>query len=253
MLLAIKVEEAPMETRIAEIADGIYRLSTLVPEVNPPLGFTFNQFLIKGEEPMLFHLGHRRMFPSISSTVAKIVPLTSLRHLAYSHAEADECGALDEWLVAAPNATIAHGAVGCAIWLGDQASRAPRKVADNEVIDLGGKRVRFLVTPHLPHGWDAQLLFEETTQTLFCSDVLGHAGDGPAMVESDILERAIEGERRSRSLSLTPTTAPTLRRLAALKPKRLALMHGSSYAGDAPATLSALADHFAAELRAATV
>lgn len=238
-----------MDTRIAEIADGIYQLSTFVPEVNPPLGFTFNQFLIKADEPMLFHLGHCRMFPSISAAVAKLVPIASLRHLAYSHAEADECGALDEWLAAAPGATIAHGAVGCAIWLGDQAARPPRKIADNEVIDLGGKRVRFLVTPHLPHGWDAQLLFEETTGTLFCSDVLGHAGDGPALVENDILERAIEGEKRSRSLSLTPTTAPTLRRLAALKPQRLALMHGSSYAGDAVATLSALADHFARTLR----
>lgn len=242
-----------METRVTEIADGIYRLSTLVPELFPPAGFTFNQFLIKAAQPMLFHLGHRRMFPSISAAVAKLVPLTTLLHLAYSHAEADECGALNEWLAAAPNATIAHGPVGCAIWLGDQASRPPQKIADNEVIDLGGKRVRFLVTPHLPHGWDAQLLFEETTGTLLCSDILGHPGDGPAVVETDIVERAIESEQRSHSLSLTPATAPTLRRLAGLKPNRLALMHGSSYAGDAAAALNTLADHFAAQLRAATV
>jgi flavorubredoxin len=242
-----------MNTRIAEIADGIYRLSTFVPEVNPPAGFTFNQFLIKGEAPMLFHCGHRRMFASISAAVAKLVPLESLRFLAYSHTEADECGALNEWLAAAPEATVAHGAVGCAIWLGDAAARPPRKVADNEVIDLGGKRVRFLVTPHLPHGWDAQLLFEETSGTLFCSDVFGHPGDGPALVETDILGKAIDSETRSRSMSLTATTAPTLRRLAALQPKRLALMHGSSFAGNAAGALNALADHVAAELHAAAV
>ena len=244
-----------MDTRIDEIADGIFRLSTLVPEISPPLGFTFNQFLIKAEEPMLFHCGHRRMFPQIAAAVAKLVPVAKLRHLAYSHTEADEAGALNEWLAAAPEATVAHGAVGCAIWLGDAAIRPPRKVADDEVIDLGGKRVRFLVTPHLPHGWDAQLLFEETTGTLFCSDILGHPGNGPALVESDILGPAIESERRSRSVSLTPTTAPTLRRLAALQPKKLALMHGSSYAGNAAAALNNLSkrssDLFATELRAA--
>jgi flavorubredoxin len=242
-----------VETRIDEIADGIYRLSTFVPEVNPPAGFTFNQFLIKGETPMLFHCGHRRMFASISAAVAKLVPLESLRFLAYSHTEADECGALNEWLAAAPQATVAHGAVGCAIWLGDAAMRPPRKVADDEAIDLGGKRVRFLVTPHLPHGWDAQLLFEETTGTLFCSDVLGHPGNGPALVETDILGKAVDSEKRSHSMSLTPATAPTLRRLAALRPKRLALMHGSSFAGDAAGALNALADHLAAELHAAAV
>jgi flavorubredoxin len=239
-----------MDTRIEEIADGIYRLSTLVPEVNPPAGFTFNQFLIRGDQPMLFHLGHRKMFAQIAAAVATIVPVASLCHLAFSHAEADECGALDHWLDAAQQATIAHTAVGCAIWLGDVAARPPRKVADNETIDLGGKRVRFLATPHVPHGWDAQLLFEETTGTLMCSDILGHAGDGPAVTDSDIVGRAIDGENKSRSMSLTPATAPTLRRLAALKPRRLALMHGSSFAGDAPAALERLADHFAAKLRA---
>ncbi len=239
-----------MDTRIDEIADGIFRLSTLVPEVNPPSGFTFNQFLIRAEQPMLVHLGHRKMFPRIAAAVAKLLPVGALQHLAYSHAEADECGALDAWLDAATQATVAHTAVGCQIWLGDAASRPPRKMADNEVIDLGGKRVRFLATPHVPHGWDAQLFFEETTATLMCSDILGHPGDGPAIVETDLVERVIEGEKRSRSMSLTPATAPTLRRLAALKPQRLALMHGSSFAGDAGGALTRLADHFAATLRA---
>jgi flavorubredoxin len=238
-----------METRIDEIADGIYRLSSWVAAINPPAGFTFNQFLIKADQPMLFHLGHRHMFPAIAAAAAKLVPLERLRFLAYSHAEADECGALNEWLAAAPLASVAHGAVGCAIWLGDAASRPPRKVEDGEVIDLGGKRVRFLVTPHLPHGWDAQLLFEETTGTLMCSDIFGHPGNGPAVVATDIVGIALDSERKSRSMSVTTATAPSLRRLASLQARTLALMHGSSYAGDTAASLNALADSLAARLR----
>lgn len=240
-----------METRIDEIADGIYRLSTLVPEIAPPQGFTFNQFLIKAAEPLLFHLGHRRMFPSISAAVAKILPLQDLRWLSFSHVEADECGALGNWLAASPQAMAAHTAVGCRIWVGDATDRAPRVLADNEVLDLGGKRVRHLDTPHLPHGWDAGLLYEETTGTLFCSDVLAHFGNGPALTESDILEPAIDNEARTHSMSVTAATAPTIRRLAALKPRTLALMHGSSFKGDTVGTLTALGDHVDRQLRAA--
>src|SRR5258708_15779746 len=148
-----------MTTRINEIADGIYRLSTFVPEVAPPYGLTFNQFLIKAEQPLLFHLGHRRMFPAISAAVAKIMPLDRLRWLTFSHVEADECGGLNDWLAAVPGATVAHGAVGCNIWLRDAASRPPRVLADRQVLDLRGKRVRRLDTPHLPPGWDAGLLY----------------------------------------------------------------------------------------------
>lgn len=240
-----------METRIDEIADGIYRLSTLVPEIAPPQGFTFNQFLIKGGAPLLFHLGHRKMFPSISAAVAKLVPLRDLRWLSFSHLEADECGALGNWLAAAPAATVAHTAVGCRIWLADATDRAPQALADNEVLDLGGKRVRHLDTPHLPHGWDAGLLYEETTGTLLCSDLFAHFGDGPPLTQGDILAPAIDNERRSRAMSVTPQTAPMLRRLAALRPRTLALMHGSSFAGDTVGALSALADHFDGQLRAA--
>lgn len=238
-----------MDTRTDEIADGIYRISTMHMEVSPPMGMSFNEFLILGDEPMLFHCGHRAMFPQISAAVARIVPLDRLRWIAYSHVEADECGALDEWLAAAPNATVAHGAVGCNIWLNDAAARKPRSLADNEVLDLGGKRIRHLDTPHVPHGWDARMLFEESTGTLLCSDLFGHVGSGPAMTESDIVGPAIVAQSKSKAMSLTPATVPTLRRLAALQPTRLALMHGSSYAGDAAAALGALADHFTAELR----
>lgn len=240
-----------METRIDEIADGIYRLSTFVPQVAPPKGFTFNQFLVKGEAPLLFHLGHRKMFPSISAAVAKIVPLKELRWLSFSHVEADECGALGDWLAAAPAATAAHSAVGCRIWVGDATDRAPRALADNEVLDLGGKRVRHLDTPHLPHGWDAGLLYEESTGTLLCSDLFAHFGNGPALTTGDILEPAIENENASRAISVTPQTAPMLRRLAALGPRTLGLMHGSSFNGDTGAAMEALAGHFDRQLRAA--
>lgn len=240
-----------MQTRIDEIADGIYRLSTLVSEIAPPQGFTFNQFLIKGEAPLLFHLGHRKMFPSISAAVAKILPLKDLRWLSFSHVEADECGALGDWLAAAPAATVAHTAVGCRIWVADATDRAPRALADNEVLDLGGKRVRHLDTPHLPHGWDAGLLYEETSGTLLCSDILGHVGNGPAVTESDIVAPAIETEKHTRSMSVTAQTAPVLRRLAELRPRTLGLMHGSSFRGDGAVALTGLADHVERQLRAA--
>jgi len=240
-----------METRTDEIADGIYRFSTLHTQVAPPAGMSFNEFVIMGDEPLLFHCGHRAMFPQISAAVSRVVKLDRLRWIAYSHVEADECGSLDEWLAAAPNATVAHGAIGCGIWLNDVAPRKPRSLADNEILDLGGKRIRHLDTPHAPHGWDARMLLEETTGTLLCSDLFGHVGDGPAVTESDIVGTAIDAQNKSRAMSLTPATVPTLRRLAALRPSRLALMHGSSYAGDAGGALGALADHFAAELRAA--
>jgi flavorubredoxin len=240
-----------MAARIDEIAEGIFRISTHVAAINPPAGFTFNQFLIKAEEPLLFHCGHRRMFPEISAAVASIVPLESLRWLSFSHVEADECGALENWLAAAPNAVPAHTAVGCRIWVGDVSERSPRALRDGESIDLGGKRVRHLSTPHLPHGWDAGLLFEETTGTLFCSDLFAHGGNGPATTTSDILGPAIAAEEQSRSMSLTAATSPMLRRLAGLAPKLLALMHGPSYAGDGVAALEALAQHCERKLTAA--
>lgn len=232
-----------MATKIDEIAAGIYRLSTFVPAVNPPAGFSFNEFLVMADEPLLFHCGHRKMFGTIAEAVARIVPVERLRWVSFSHVEADECGALEAWLDAAPQSVAAHTAVGCRIWVGDVAPRPPRALKDNEVLDLGGKRMRHLSTPHLPHGWDAGLMFEETTGTLFCSDLFAHGGDGPAVTGGDIVGPAIAGEERAQSMSLTPATAPNLRRLAALAPRTLAVMHGSSYAGDAAAALGALADH----------
>src|SRR5262245_18939684 len=232
-----------METRVDEIAERIYRFSTFLPQVGPG-GLSFNQFLVDADEPLLFHCGHRALFPSVSQAAARIIDVSRLRWIAFSHIEADEFGALGQWLEAAPRATVTHGAIGCAIWLNDQAPRAPRALADGEVLDLGGRRVRRLDTPHVPHCWDAGLLFEESTGTLFTSDLLTHVGNPPALTNGDILGPAVEAERRFGYTALTPATGTTIRRLAALQPRTLAVMHGSSFSGDAPAVLGTLATFY---------
>jgi flavorubredoxin len=217
-----------MQTRISEIADGIYRLSTLVPEVAPPSGFTFNQFLLMADEPLLFHCGHRSMFDGIRSAVEKLMPVERLRWISFSHLEADESGAMNLWQQQAPRAQVVHGRLGCDVSLNDLSLRPPRGLDDGETLDLGGKRVRYLATPHLPHGWDAGLMFEEHTGTLLCSDLLGQLGDGPALARDDIVGPALESENLWQSMSVTRETVPALRRLAALEPRTLAIMHGSS-------------------------
>jgi flavorubredoxin len=237
-----------METRVDEIADGIYRLSTWVAEIVPPAGFTFNQFLIDAEEPLLFHCGPRAMFPLVSAAAAKVVPLDRVRWICFGHVESDECGAMNQWLAAAPQATVAHGAVGCEVSLNDLADRPPRSLADGEVIDLGGKRVRHIDTPHVPHCWEARVLYEETTGTLLCGDLGTHLGNGPALSSTDIVGPSIAAEDAFHASCLTPDTARTIRRLAALSPRTLAIMHGSAFAGDCAAALTALADDYARRL-----
>jgi flavorubredoxin len=229
-----------METKVDEIAERIYRLSTFLPTVGPS-GFTFNQFLVDAAEPLLFHCGQRALFPSVSRAATRVLDLRRLRWIAFSHIEADECGALDEWLAAAPHATVTHGAIGCAIWLNDQAPRPPRALADGEVLDLGDRRVRRLDTPHVPHCWDAGLLYEETTATLFTSDLFTHVGNPAALTDRDILGPAVEAEKRFGYTALTPATGTTIRRLARLAPRTLAVMHGSSYSGEATTVLESLA------------
>jgi len=232
------------ETKVDEIADGIFRFSTVVPEIAPPAGFSFNQFLITGDEPLLFHAGPRAMFPLVSQAVATVIPPSSLRWITFGHVESDECGAMNDWLAVAPHATVAHGAIGCDVSLNDMADRPPRSLADGEVIDLGGKRVRHIDTPHVPHGWEARVLFEETTDTLLCGDLFTHVGDGPALTDHDIVGPAIATEEMFRYSSLAPTTTSVMRSLADLSPKRLALMHGSSYSGDGGAALRDLASAY---------
>lgn len=233
-----------METKIHEIADGIYRLSTFVPDIAPPAGFTFNQFLVLGEEPLMFHTGLRKMFGLNLDAVRRIIPPERLRWIAFGHFEADECGAMNEWLAAAPHATAAHGATGCMVSLNDFSDRPPRVLADGEAIDLGGKRVRFIDTPHTPHGWDAGVMFEETTGTLLCGDLFTQLGDGPALTDRDVVGPAIAGEDLFQYSSLSPGMGATIRGLANLSPRTLALMHGPSFSGDGGAALRALADDY---------
>jgi flavorubredoxin len=239
-----------METKIDEIANGVYRLSTFVSAIAPPAGFTFNQFLLLGDEPLLFHTGLRKMFPLVLSAVSRLMPPERLRWITFGHYEADECGAMNEWLAVAPQAEVAHGRTGSQVSLNDMADRAPHVLQDGETIELGGgKRVRYLDTPHIPHGWDAGVLYEETTGTLLCGDLLTQLGDGPASTEADIVGPAIAAEEMFQYSCLNPGMGATIRRLADLSPRRLALMHGPSFDGDGPAALRALADYYDHRIR----
>jgi flavorubredoxin len=235
-----------MKTEINEIADGIYRLSTFVPDIAPPAGFVFNSFLVQGDEPLLFHTGLRRMFPLNREAMSRIMPVERLRWIAFGHYEADECGAMNEWLAVAPNAQVAHGQTGCLVSLNDTADRSPRVLQDGEAIDLGsGKRVRYLDTPHTPHGWDAGVMYEEATGTLLCGDLFTQLGHGPAlMTGGDIVGPATAAEDLFKYSSLSPGMGATIRSLAKLTPRTLALMHGPSFAGDGAAALNALADDY---------
>jgi flavorubredoxin len=239
-----------MTTRTHEIADGIFRFSTLVPEVTPD-GFTFNQFLIRGEEPLLFHTGLRAMFPLVAEAVSRVVPLNTIRWITFGHVEADECGSMNEWLAAAPRAQVAHGAVGVMVSLNDLADRPPRALQDGDVLDLGGRRVRHIDTAHVPHGWESRVLFEETTRTLLCGDLFTHTGDGPPLTAGDIVGPARAAEEMFRASCLTPTTGAVIRKLAELAPSTLAVMHGSSFNGDTRQALHDLAELYDGLHRAA--
>ncbi len=241
-----------MNTQVDEIAERIYRLSTFVPEIAAPAGFTFNQYLIDAGEPLLFHCGPRMMFPLISAAFGTIMPIERLRWIGFGHVEADECGAMNLWLAAAPRAQVVHGRTACMVSLNDLADRVPRALANGEVLDIGGRRVRYIDTPHVPHAWESGLIYEERTGTLFCGDLFTHVGRGPAVTNDSILEAAIAAEDAFKATSLTPSTGPTIRMLAALKPRRLAVMHGSCYAGDCAAALTKLADYYETALAART-
>jgi flavorubredoxin len=230
-------------TRIDEIADHIYRLSTLVPDIGPT-GFTFNQYLIDDEQPLIFHTGHRATSTQLAEAIASIMPLDRLRWVTFGHVEADECGAMNQLLAAAPHAQVAHGALGCMVSLNDLADRAPVPLADGQVLELGQHRVRHLDTPHVPHGWEARVLYEETTSTLLCGDLFTQLGDGPAITSGDIVEAAGQAEDAFRASCLTPSTGPTIHRLAKLGPTTLAVMHGTCFTGDGATALHALANDY---------
>jgi flavorubredoxin len=181
------------------------------------------------------------MFPAVQAAAVRLTPVESLRWITFGHVESDECGSMNQWLEVAPQATVAHGEVGCMVSLNDLADRPPRALQHDEVLDLGGKRVRHLDTPHVPHCWEARLLFEEETRTLLCGDLFTHLGKGSPLTSNDIVEPAKEAEAVFKATCLTPTTGSTIRSLAELQPTVLGVMHGSSFNGDCAAALRDLA------------
>lgn len=232
-----------METRIEEIAPDLFRLSTHVDDVAPPAGFTFNQFLLRGDEPFLFHTGMRSLFPLVSDAIAHVLgDIERLRWISFAHIEADECGAMNDLLGVAPHAQVVHGPLACDLSINDMANRAPVVIGD-EPLDIGGHLMRFVPTPHVPHNWESGLWFDETTSTLLAGDLFTAVGDGPAMAD-DLLEGAALGEELFHSTSVGVATVPTLLRLADLGPTTLACMHGPSFRGDGGEQLRQLAAHF---------
>lgn len=220
--------------RITEISPGVHRISILWPEIN----LQFNHFLVVDEEPLLYHTGMRRMFPEVLEAVRTIIDPATLRWIGFSHFEVDECGSLNDWLKVAPHAQPVTGVVGSLVNLTDFADRPPRALGADEVFSTGRFQFRYRPTPHLPHGWDAGVLFEQTERVLFCSDLFHHNGDVEALTESDILGRVREAIIEYQAgplmdyMPYTPNTRPLLHGLAALKPRTLATMHGSSFTGD---------------------
>ena len=229
-----------MNTNIDEVGDGIYRISTFVPDV----GLGFNQILLDAEEPLLFHLGMGGLFPLVSEAVERIMPLSRLRWLSFGHFEADECGAMNQWLDAAPDAQVAFGALGCMVSVNDQAGRPPRALEDKEVLDIGGKRLQYRATPHVPHGWDAGVFFEESTATLLCGDLFTQLGDLPATSSDSPIEASMAAEETFGYTAGAPTTADTIAALAEFQPTTLALMHGSTHSGPGDVWLNELADFY---------
>lgn len=229
-----------MNTVVDEITKGVYRLSTYIEQAD----FTFNQYLIDADQPLLFHCGMRSLFPLVSAAVSQVMPLSRLRWISFGHWEADESGAMNDWLTAAPEAQVAVGAIGCMLSVNDLALRAPRPLEDGEILDLGGKRVRYLATPHVPHCWDAGLLFEETTKTLFSGDLFTQIGKSPALSDADLIGPAFAAEDTFKATALTPETAFTIRRLATLQPALIALMHGPAFHGNCERALLDLADGY---------
>ncbi|MDQ1632850.1 MAG: hypothetical protein QOC80_2822, partial [Frankiaceae bacterium] len=229
-----------MQTNVDQIADRVYRISTCIPEVAPG-GFTFNQFLVDAEEPLLYHTGMRALFPLVSEAVERVLPVERLRWIGFAHMEADECGSVNEFLTAAPHAQVAHGALGCQLSFNDLCARPPRPLTDGEVLELGGaglqRRILEVPTPHVPHNWESHVFFEQETATLFCGDLLTQLGDGPAITDRDLVDAAIGAEELFGQTSLGPAVPAAYRRLADLQPRTLAVMHGSSYNGDCPALL----------------
>jgi len=234
-------------TNVHEIADGIFRINTPVVLPGDAGGFSFNQYLIVDDEPLLFHTGLRHLFPLVREAMAHVMPVERLRHVAFSHVEADECGALNEWLTAAPQAAPLCGTVAAIVSIGDLADRPPRALADGEVVSLGRHRVQWLDAPHLPHAWECGFLVEQATGTLLCGDLFTQPGAGsPAVTEGDILGPSEAFRHAMDYFSYTRHADALLEKLANTRPTTLACMHGSAWRGDGAALLRALAAELAA-------
>jgi glyoxylase-like metal-dependent hydrolase (beta-lactamase superfamily II) len=238
------IVHAATGTDVHEIASGIFRISTPVPPSQMPGGFTFNQFLIVDDAPLLFHTGMRRIFPAVKAAVEHVLgSAEKLRYVGFSHFESDECGSLNDWLAVAPEAEAVCSVIGAMVSVGDFAIRPPRGLADGEELSLGSKRVRWLDAPHLPHNWECGYMFETTGRTLLCGDLFTHGGaDVAPITESDVLgpSEAMR-EAMPASVAIEAGAGAILDKLARTEPATLALMHGSSFRGDGARLLRELA------------
>ena len=233
-------------TNVHEVSDGIYRISTPVVFENGNT-FSFNQYLIVDDDPLLFHTGPRKMFPLVREAVASVLPVERLRFISFSHVEADECGSLNEWLAAAPQSTPLCGTVAAMVSIEDLADRSPRALADGELLSLGRHAVRWFDTPHLPHAWECGFLMEELSATLLCGDLFTQGGAGqPPVTESDILGPSEAFRKQMDYFSHTRNARAMLEKLAATNPATLACMHGSAWRGDGAKLLRDLADKLSA-------
>jgi len=229
-------------TNVHEVANGIYRINTPV-EIAGAGGFSFNQYLVAADEPLLFHTGLRRMFPLVRDAVASILPVENLRYIAFSHVEADECGSLNEWLAAAPHSVPLCGTIAAMVSINDLADRAPTALADGEQLELGSHSMRWFDTPHLPHAWECGFLMEEGTRTLLCGDLFTQGGANlPPITETDILEPSEAFRQAMDYFSHTTKARDMLEKLASADPTTLACMHGSAWTGNGAILLRSLAD-----------
>jgi len=235
----MSVTNTESRTQVHEIAAGIFRIST--PAQIPGGSFSFNQFLIVDEEPLLFHTGPRKLFPLVKQAVDTVIPASTLRHISFSHFEADECGSLNEWLAVAPAAAPLCGSVAAMVSVDDFADRPARPLADGEEVSLGTHTVKWIDTPHLPHAWECGCLMERSTGTLLCGDLFTQPGDIlPPVTEGDILEASEEFRHLMDYFSHTRGVAALIEKLAAEEPGTLACMHGSAWVGDGAALLREL-------------
>ncbi|MEI7754471.1 MAG: MBL fold metallo-hydrolase [Actinomycetota bacterium] len=229
------------QTRVTEVALDIHQLTTVVPDA--PVAF--NQYLIAAAEPLLFHTGMRGLFPLVAAGVSTVVAPETIRWVSFGHVEADESGSMNEWLAVAPQASVVQGFIGCMVSIGDLADRPPRALADGEKLDIGGHVVQWFDTPHVPHAWEAGVLYDITTKTLFCGDLFTWHGPYVPTTDADIVGPAVQAEdEMPGSLSLHPSSGATCRRLAELDIQALAPMHAPVYTGDCRAALIDLAADF---------